>query len=190
MEATHAERGHDAHTDDVNDDPGEVRARGSQEEAVLEIAETEWSLFHDRSGNPYARLENGQVLRLDQKAAERILRQRFRALYDSTVNSAVLRNCFEELISRALYDAPEQNVWLRVGQANSGETAIDLGDDSYESIKVSGTDVTVGPADCNHLRKPQGGRLPSPAADGDLDLLREFVNVEGEGDFRLVVAWP
>jgi hypothetical protein len=95
-----------------------------------------------------------------------------------------------QLEGQARFDAPVRKAFTRLGAAE-GALELDLGgpDGRAVQIRAEGWRLTTRPA----LRFLRGGAtkaLPAPTpGTGDAALLRHFVNVETEDDFRLLTAW-
>jgi hypothetical protein len=83
-------------------------------------------------------------------------------------------------------------VFVRVGQDGDGAGVtyfIDLGDSSGRAVAICDREWSVIDRPGVHFRRPAGLlRLPMPARDGSIDLLRTYVNLT-EPDFRLMIAW-
>jgi hypothetical protein len=100
------------------------------------------------------------------------------------------------LAAEAIYTGPRYDVWTRDAEAN-GNLYVDLGCEEWRCIEIAPADLdgdgqcwkVLPEAPLKFVRRPSMRKMTMPAADGDIDLLRPFLNVETEGDFRLVVGW-
>ncbi|MGR3649500.1 MAG: hypothetical protein ACU0BJ_13855 [Shimia sp.] len=94
------------------------------------------------------------------------------------------------LQGNALFGGEEHPVFNRIGEL--GRTLyLDLGNSNWNAVAVTseGWQVVDHPP-ARFRRSSSQLPLPTPAKDiGDIDLLRQFVNVGSEDDFRMIVAW-
>ena len=85
-------------------------------------------------------------------------------------------------------DAARHDVHLRVAEAD-GKIYLDLADDTWRAIEISGAGWHVVDAPPVRFRRPAGMQaLPLPVRGGNIDELRPFINV-GKADFLLLVAF-
>ena len=79
--------------------------------------------------------------------------------------------------------------WRRVAE-EAGRIYLDLGCTRWRAIEISATGwAIVDAAPVKFLRSRGMEVLPEPEAGEVIEVLREFVNVEGEADWRLLLAW-
>jgi hypothetical protein len=92
------------------------------------------------------------------------------------------------LRGKARYDGKQYEVHARLAEHN-GEIFLDLCDDEWRVIRISKTGWSLV-KDCPIRFRRTGGMrpLPVPSQPGDLDLLKNFVNVTDE-DWPLLVSW-
>ena len=76
------------------------------------------------------------------------------------------------------------------GRSGVGGAHVDLGSESWKAIRVgpTGWELSNGPP-VKFRRSPGMLPLPIPAVGGDIEMLREFVNVGDDDDFRLLIAF-
>jgi putative DNA primase/helicase len=93
----------------------------------------------------------------------------------------VAARCFEE--------GEIRKSWLRVGRTDDA-VFIDLGDREWRAIKVTakGWEILDGHK-LPFWRSDTIAPLPEPVAGESIDRLRRFLNVSGEAEFILTVAW-
>ena len=159
-----------------------------QTDELVALAEEECTLYHDSRSQPYGRWSDGQVCRLDGSGFRRRLHRLYRNRHGSGASPGAVRAAVEELVGAAIYDAPEREVFLRVGQSEP-ELHIDLGDETWETLQIGPGEVRLGATQLLFERKSHAKALPRPSAGGSLDDLGRFVNAEDEEAFRLMVAW-
>ncbi len=91
--------------------------------------------------------------------------------------------------ARAVHRGAEYPVFLRVAE-HDGMVFLDLADKQWRAVKITslGWEVIDRPP-IKFVRSNAMRPLPVPEPGGTIELLRDFVNVQGDGDFKLVVAW-
>src|SRR5882762_6326415 len=93
------------------------------------------------------------------------------------------------LAGRALYDSPEQIVCVRLA-GHGGEIYLDLGNDDWEAVKVTGEGWEIVSEVPVKFRRASGMLpLPQPIAGGSVDDLRSFLNCDDEDQWTLMVSW-
>lgn len=114
-----------------------------------------------------------------------------RAYYEKTGRPGPAQAMTETLAlveARALAGA-EHPVYLRVAEAD-GKVYVDLADEHWRVVEVDGDGWRVLDRAPTRFRRAAGMRaLLEPKRGGTVDELREFVNVEDERAWRLLVAW-
>ncbi len=90
----------------------------------------------------------------------------------------------------ALNRGPCCRTWRRVAEGDDGRLYLDLGCPKWRAVEIAATGWrVVDTTPVKFLRSRGMEALPEPEAGETLELLREFVNVESEADFRLILAW-
>jgi putative DNA primase/helicase len=107
----------------------------------------------------------------------------------SATSATALRDAIAQLQAEAVFAGEETTVHVRVAFVQDG-VYIDLGDPDWRCIEITPDGWTVLDHHPVRFRRARGTRaLPEPSRDGDLNLLRAFVNVVSEDDWHLLVAW-
>lgn len=108
------------------------------------------------------------------------------------VGEQAMRDVFNVLKSKAIHDGPCYETFLRIG-GRDGRIYLDLGQPDWNLVCVTLDDWQIIEGENCPLKAIRTGHmqaLPTPEAGELLEgLLRPFVNVENERDFRLIVAW-
>lgn len=158
----------------------------------LTLATGDAELFHTPSGDPFATVPVGdhhETYGLETKAFKRWLAGRFHATYGVPPPSQAVKDIVDALAGRALFDGPEQQVHTRLAE-HQGRIYLDLADASWGVIEVTQTGWRRVQKPPVKFRRPKGMlRLPEPVRGGTLDELRSFLNVGGDADWILVLAW-
>jgi hypothetical protein len=149
-------------------------------------------LFHTETGTAFADIAvNGQ------RETWPIRGSRFRAWlrrchYEATgtaLDAGAIRSTLDLLEARALFDAPERTVFVRIGQ-QGGRIYLDLADEHWRAVEIGPDGWRVIGSPPVRFRRP-AGMLPVPAPErgGSVDALGSFLNLPSRNDFVLVVAW-
>lgn len=85
--------------------------------------------------------------------------------------------------------ASEKVPAVRIGE-HEGRVVIDLGTPDWSAVVIGPTGWTIVPRSPCPFVRPAGLRpLPVPLKGGKITELRPFLNIAGDDDFRLSVAW-
>jgi hypothetical protein len=149
-------------------------------------------LFHTSEGEPIARFYVG-----DHWQGARIKSPQFREWLSSMCyhregfvpSQAILAEVINTLAGKAVFDSPQKGAYVRVAESD-GAIYIDLGNDSWEAIKITGEGWNLVPhAPVTFLRAPGALALPPPIRGGNVDDLRSFLNLRDEDHWKLLVSW-
>jgi hypothetical protein len=100
-----------------------------------------------------------------------------------------MQSALNVMEAKAQFDAPEREVFVRVGGAN-GRLYLDLADQTWRAVEIDATGWRVTDNPPVRFRRAAGIRpLPMPVASGSIVTLRSFLNVRSDADFVLVAAW-
>jgi hypothetical protein len=149
-------------------------------------------LFHTATGIAFADIAvNGQ------RETWPIRGSRFRAWlrrchYEATgtaLDAGAIRSTLDLLEARALFDAPERAVHVRIAE-HAGHIYLDLADDRWRAVEVGPDGWRVIGLPPVRFRRPNG-MLPiaAPERGGSIEALGSFLNVSSRDDFVLIVAW-
>jgi hypothetical protein len=93
------------------------------------------------------------------------------------------------LAAKAMFEGPRTPVHYRVA-GDATAIYIDLGDPEWKAIQITRDGWAVLERHPVRFWRTGGmAALPVPERGGGLDLLRPFVNVAGDDDWRLLVGW-
>src|SRR5262249_26977881 len=93
------------------------------------------------------------------------------------------------LEGQAQFEAPEFPVHVRLAE-HQGRIYLDLADASWSAVEVGPDGWRVVAPPPVKFRRPRGlAPLPVPEPGGRVEALRPFVNLAGDADWRLLVAW-
>jgi hypothetical protein len=180
---------------DVLDDEGE--GKRSQAEILLELAEGA-TLFLTTDGKPFASVPvNGHTEHhpIRSTAFKRWLVRAYYQQEAKPPSAEAVQAAFGVLEAQAQFDGETIRVYTRVGEAEHPNGPadpvfyLDLSDDKWRAIEISrhGWEVVSEPP--VKFRRARGMLpLPVPEQGGDLESLREFVNLASDDDWYLFVA--
>ena len=164
----------------------------SQATLLIEIG-SRYRLFHDQDRNGYAivpRKEAREVWPIRSLGFRHILAGEFFTLTSKGFNRNAAADALDTLEAKAVHTGKLQTVYLRVART-AGALYMDLCDEGWRVIEVKPEGWQILDRSPVHfIRKPGMLPLPIPAETGDLDALRELINLDQEaGHFELVVGW-
>ncbi len=171
---------------------GEGSGRGPKQADVLIDLAHEAELFHSPDATAFADLVvNGhrETWPVRTKGFRRWLARRFFEATGGAPNSEALQSALNVIEAKAHFDGPEREVHIRIGGLD-GNLYLDLGDEAWRAVEIGieGWRIVEDPP--VRFRRAAGMQaLPTPEPGGSIEKLRNFLNVQGDGDFILVVAW-
>ena len=149
-------------------------------------------LFHTATGTVFADIEvNGQ------RETWPIRGSRFQAWlrrchYEATgtaLDAGAIRSTLDLLEARALFDAPERAVFVRIAE-QGGRIYLDLADEHWRAVEVGQDGWRVIGSPPVRFRRPRGMLpIPAPERGGSVEALGSFLNLPSRNDFVLIVAW-
>jgi hypothetical protein len=158
----------------------------------LVVDESDARLFHTPKGDSYitvrvdGHLEHHAVGSTPMK--KWLSRLAYTTLKTSPPAQAV-NDAMTALSGMALYDGPEHDVAVRIGQ--QGHTIfVDLGDPHWRTIAVTARGWSVEADAPIRFRRSRGTlALPEPVRGGSVDDLRQLIHVDDDADFHLLMGF-
>jgi hypothetical protein len=151
-------------------------------------------LFHTpgTDGVPYITLPIGDHRETWPLQSRQFRHYLERHLYRTTgrfPGAATIRGILGVLTGEALFHSPEHVVWTRF--ATHGDAIyLDLGDRPWRAVEITAQGWRVVPRAPVKFRRARGMlALPPPIAGESIDLLRPFLNVADDGEYRLLLTW-
>jgi RepB DNA-primase from phage plasmid len=149
-------------------------------------------LFHDASGATYARVPvrgHNEVWTIHSQRFKRWLRSELDRQQNRLAKAEAVNEAVELLSARADFHGPEREVHLRSAWTNDG-FAYNLAEDAGRVVAASRNGWAISSdSEVAFLRRESVRPLPAPEPGGSIELLRPYVNVESEEDFRLIASW-
>lgn len=165
--------------------------RKKQADELIEIAGAA-NLFHDRDGGCFADIEiNGhrETWPVRSKGLRRWLIRRHFEKAKTAPNSEAISTALAVIEAKAHFEGPECAVHIRTAEY-SGRHYIDLCNNSWQAVEIDAEGWRVidrPPVRFRRARAMQA--LPTPLTGGNINALRQFVNVATDDDFVLAVTW-
>ena len=172
---------------------------GSQATKLVQLAgDCGVELFHDVEGTAFASVPvegHSETWPIHNRGFRRWIAHTYYRKHSGAPNTQALNDALGVIEGEALYGGAEHDVFVRVGaigDAGDADFAIflDLADPAWRAVRIDATGWTIVDHPPVRFRRPGGMHpLPTPEQGGTIDELRNFVNVESEGDFALIVSW-
>lgn len=106
-----------------------------------------------------------------------------------TPGQEALKDACRMLKADALFEGETREVYVRVGRGDDGAIYVDLCDEKWRAIRVTGEGWSIVNRPPIRFRRSSSMEpLPVPDEEGDIEALRRFANVTPRG-WRLVIAW-
>lgn len=181
----------DSATPSTQSDDQEPAAQ-SQLDTLVDLGQRIFVLLHDEQNRAYGRMSidsSGRVFRIPSSECRRRLQVASRENLGRYPNGRLVGEAMEVLAAVALHEAGEQPVFLRVGPHESN-IVLNLADPSGWVVDVSAGGWRLAPtSSVNFLERSVMQPLPKPVEFNDIGLLRKFLNLQTDSDFKLVVSW-
>ena len=166
------------------------KSKPSQASQLVELAQ-EAEMFHDPSGEPFARFpvrDHFEVSRLSNRTFKRWLARMFYQTTNRTPSAQAMQDALSVLEGKAIFDGNERPVFVRCAE-HDGRIYIDLGDKDWRVIEVDQRGWRIVDDSPVVFRRAKAMLpLPIPDPNGDIGALRHFVNIH-DGEWPLLVAW-
>jgi hypothetical protein len=174
------------------DQRGDGGGRGPKQADILIGLTQSAELFHTPDGIGFADIVvNGhrETWPIRRKGFKHWLTRRFFQTTGGAPNSEALQSALNVIEAKAHFDAPEREVYIRVGGLD-GRLYLDLGDDTWRAIEIDATGWRIIDQPPVRFRRAAGMLpLPAPQPGGSIERLRIFLNVASDSDFVLVVSF-
>lgn len=161
----------------------------------MPLSRSRWrrrTFFHAPDGTGFADVrvkEHRETLRIRSQGFRLWMAKLFHETRCTAPNSDAMNNALNVLEAKARYDGTERQVSVRVAGAD-GKIYIDLGTSDWAAVEIDANGWRIVPSPPVRFRRAKGCLpLPRPAHSGRVTALRPFLNLQGDEDFALVVAW-
>lgn len=167
--------------------------RHSQATRLVALAvEAGAELFHTPEGEAYATIPmegHAETWPLRVKGFKRWLARLFYEEEGTAPGAQGLQDALCVLEAKACFDGSEYPVFIRMAEHQS-MLHLDLGNADWQCVEMTAAGWQILDKAPVKFRRSRGLLpLPTPEHGGDLQRLRQFVNMESEDDWRLLVSW-
>jgi hypothetical protein len=149
-------------------------------------------LFHDAQRRAYLAVEvdgHRETMEVGTEACRLWLARESHRAGLGVPSELVLKEAEGVLKGKALFDGPERQVFLRVGEYKDA-VYLDLGDSTWRAVKITKDGWKVVKKSKVFFRRTPGMLpLPVPQRGGDLTRLRTLFNLDDDRNYRLAVGW-
>jgi hypothetical protein len=149
-------------------------------------------LFHAADGQAFATVPNGhsETWAIASRGFRDWLVLRYYRATEKVPNAEAVGAAINLFSGRARFDGACRDVFLRVGGDGTQAIVIDLCDEEWRAVEITGGGWRLTGEPSARFRRSRGMLpLPPPERGGTIDELRPFLNLGDEDDFRLAVAW-
>jgi Bifunctional DNA primase/polymerase, N-terminal len=148
--------------------------------------------FRDISGTLYASIPEGAHRENWEIASSHLanwIRNKVYLTHKRSPKGAALTDAIETLASRAMFGAPQYDVFRRVAGFD-GKIYLDLCDECWRVVEIDAEGWRIiGRSPVRFCRTSQMKLLPDPVHGGSLSQLQCLLNVTDEVSWRHIVAW-
>jgi hypothetical protein len=162
---------------------------GSHAALLVGIGLAGFELFHDSDTAYATRIGTAQTVALASRAFREKLAYAFFVAKGRVPSGEALRAALDTLAGKAKFEGSALAVRVRLAELD-GAIYLDLGREDWAAVRITTAGwelVTQYPVRFRHPRGLQP--LPLPTPGGNLDALRDLLNLESEHDWRLIVGW-
>ena len=167
----------------------------TQGQALIEIVYTAVELFVTESSEVYATIKVRNVLEhvsLESGKFRKWLLKEYYDLFEKAPSSSALKDSIETVIAKEEFSSDNiKNIAIRSAEKNE-ELFIDLANKAGEAVVISKEGWRVienSEVPINFIRPNKILEMPIPKKQGDINKLREFLNIQGEQEWILLVSF-
>jgi len=168
-----------------------TRERINQATALVRLA-GDVALWHDSEGTGWATVDvhtHHEHHRLNSKRFRQWLARRYYEDAGRSANSQAVQEAIGTLEGKAVYDGPEHPTFARIAALDDA-LYIDLADADWRAVWVDADGWRIITDPPVRFRRAKGTLpLPAPTHQGSIGLLRKYIHVIDDADWRLIVSW-
>jgi hypothetical protein len=171
---------------------GQAEREPSQATQLIEmVRHGGCKLWHSPDGEAYVTLPEADHFascKVQSKRMRLWLGREFYLLHGKALGSSAVNDALGILEGMALHNGEEHPVYLRVA-GQEGRVYLDLGDPRWRAVEIDEDGWRLVDMPSVKFRRAKAMRpLPDPVSGGNLDLIRDFVNIE-DASYPLLVGW-
>jgi len=148
--------------------------------------------FHSADGTVFVNAvidDHKEILRINSNPFRDLLALHCFKANSETLSADELSKAISLASAKATFEGAERVVYMRVARVGQA-LYIDLGDERRRAVEVTAKGWRVVTDPPVLFWRPRGYQaLREPQRGGTIELLRHFLNLEGDADFILVIAW-
>ena len=176
----------------TRDHDNDSAKKTSQATQILSMLEDKKCEFFHSDSRVYATVpvhEHFETWPIRRKGFKQWAAYQFYLTHGKTPGSQALQDALTTIEGKAIHEGVKQDVHVRIGGSEE-EIFIDLCNDSWEMIHITAQGWSIVPhGSVKFIRGVGMLPLPIPQRGGSLDILREFINVSSNDDWRLFIGW-
>jgi hypothetical protein len=184
--------GHGPDDDDEPPHDSPTLGRGHSQATLLVDLASDVELFHTSDRSAYATIPvegHREHWSLKSKHFHRFLARRFYEQMRAAPHKQAIDDALGVLEGHAQYEGTEHQVFIRVA-GYGGNIYLDLADAQWETVEMTPDGWRLLQDPPVRFRRPHGtAPLPHPIPGGTIDELRQFVNLDCDEQWILLVAW-
>lgn len=179
--------------DNKKREPGKPK-ESKKTDLLIRLAQEDIELFHTPNDEAFASIKiNGHCenILVDSKLFRKFLMRLYYKETGGYPGGQILKDTMDFLSAKALFDSSELALHLRYAK-HEGSIYIDLGNDAWNQVCITkdGWAVIESKDSPVKFKRTQGMKaMPIPSKKGKIEDLRQFLNIENESDWVLIVAW-
>jgi hypothetical protein len=170
------------------------KTKESKADLLIRLAKGNIELFHTPNDEAFASIKiNGHCenIFVNSKFFRKFLMRLYYKKTGGVPGVQVLKDTIDLLSAEALFGSPKLALHLRYAE-HKGAIYIDLGNDDWNQVCITkdGWSVIENKNSPVKFKRTKGMRaMPIPSKKGKIEDLRQFLNIENESDWVLIVAW-
>jgi hypothetical protein len=165
----------------------EIRSQATQAAGMAD----DWELWHTPSMEAYATIpvdNHKENWLIRSHMLKRFIAKQYFDEQSTAMNADALAAAVTLLEAKALFEGQEHPVHVRLAE-HDGAIFLNLCNPTWQAVKVTQQGWEIVDEPPVRFRRSRGMlALATPERGGDIDLLRDFLNVD-DNTFRLIVVW-
>jgi hypothetical protein len=157
---------------------------------LLEIS-NDLELFSTPGGESYAVIQvkgHREQHRIDSRSFKDFLRYQYFLKTSTAPRPQEIQDALAHFDALARFDSPKEPVFVRVAEAG-GTNFLDLADEGWRAVEFDATGWRImDNSPVKFRRLPGMLPLPTPIRGGDINELREFLNLRSDDDWILFIT--
>lgn len=171
--------------------PARERKRSAQTSQIIEACNPDLDLFCTPLGEPHATINFGSHTKtypMGGSVFREYLNYKYFNLTKTAPQTSAIHQAVLHFSAVARFESPTESTFIRVASAGDRKY-LDLANDRWQAVRfdAEGWHVVRMP-DVRFRRSKSMRPLPTPTRGGDINQLREFLNIPTDGEWLLFVT--